>query len=145
MEVLRYPAENQVDGAGLEGKSTVQRPIPKPRLSKSPNRDDTVPSTLVATSNLIPSRSAPAPPNTGLSSLSKHGTLPKQHPSSLSSSYNQGHGGTLPKPRPRRMTQSVSSSRIDILESELAVSCSKIMYHGWHRHCDPPVHHGHHR
>ena len=107
VEILRYPAKEVVDGTeGAESGSeeVVQRPTPKPRSSKSP--DPPVPA-----SNLVPSRSAPAPPN---SQQRSRQSLPN-----LSSSLNS----TLPRPKPRKLTKSVSSSnRVDMLESELAVS-----------------------
>lgn len=106
------------------------RPIPKPRHRHQSNpttttENETQTPSLATPSNLTPSRSAPAPPTVGPSPSSQQGvkypTLPK--PVTPSQQPPTRSHGTLPKPKPRKLPRTTSSSsRLDILESELAVS-----------------------
>ncbi len=140
VEILRYPkakeaSEDRVDGtagdlplpsAATQPGESKPRPIPKPR-SRLPSKTHDLatvenkaplPSTPPS---LTPSRSAPAPPTPyGASSQSagKHGgTLPK--PAKAPPTVLPY--GTLPKSKAKTLTNSSSSSRVDILKSELAV------------------------
>lgn len=142
VEILRYPPQVVVDG--LEwvepgGAATVsagqmdrQTPVPKPRHRQTNEVDAAIgdngtPPPLVLASNLTPSRSAPAPPTSSSQPPGnvKHGTLPKYAPPTEFATSQQF--GTLPKPKPRNLPRTTSSSsRVDILVSELTVGCKKI-------------------
>lgn len=137
VEILRYPdakevpPQDTVDSGGFPlPPGSVQpearpRPIPKPRTRLPSRGHDLVmvknkapPSATL--SNLTPSRSAPAPPTPyggTAQSASKHGTLPR-HPKAPPSVPPYG---TLPKPKPKTLTSSASTSKVDMLKSELAV------------------------
>ena len=122
--ILRYPEGSDMVDTGT--KSTNQMPVPKPRPHprKTPE-DESV--TQTTPTNLTPSRSAPAPPTNSSTSQQhamKYGTLPKSasHSSPPSPHHTHQSFGTLPKPKPRKLPRATaSSSRVDILQSELAV------------------------
>lgn len=131
VEILRYPEtrgapEEKVDGSGgdlpTQGE-TRARPVPKPR-TRLPSRGHdlaTVENKAPPASTLTPSRSAPAPPTPyGGSSHSagRHSTLPKPAKAPP----------TVPPYRTKTLTGSSSSSRVDILKSELAVRTSGSHY-----------------
>lgn len=123
VEILRYPDKDVAEGVGLKTADTATdigdgtRPVPKPRLPRTKDTDAETTadntSSLVTASNLIPSRSAPAPPSNSNFST-KDSSLPKPP--------SKQQYGTLPKPKPRTHARRNSSNRVDVLESELAVS-----------------------